>query len=275
MYYTLGFKKNIENCIKLISSKESGKYASLIDLKLALGRYMDEIQPYTKLSVDIKELPVLIDNPEHKAILAQGFSIRSQLNDLSQASMIESLVFDDQEKYAQRLYSAINTIESQNVELATLVKIVFRYLLFGKSSKAHGGSTSNALGVLWLNPTDKWTPQDYCEFLVHELTHQLLFIDERVYGHYSCYPELLKKENYAFSTILKRSRPLDKVIHSYFVGKNILHYRTENGLSTDCKVTLHPLTADLVQGIQDTKNSLKPCHMNLMTDRVNLELAYA
>lgn len=270
MYYTLGFKKNIDNCIKLISTKESGKFTSLIDLKSALGRYIDEVQPQSKIPNQIDELPVLITDSEHKAVLAQGFSIRSKLNDLSQASMIESLVFFDEEKYKEKIYTAISALESQNIELATLIKIIFRYLLFGKSSKAHGGSTSNALGILWVNPSDKWTIQDYCEFLVHEVTHQLLFLDERVYGHYSQYPQISKKENFAFSTILKRSRPLDKVIHSYFVGKNVLQYRLENWDHGENKFHLHPETQALKKGIRDTHNSLTPIHWQLMTNRVKV-----
>ncbi len=269
MYYTLGFKQNIDNCIKLISTKETNKFTSLLELKAALARYIDLVQPQNKILFPIDELPVLISSIDQKTILANAFSIRSQLNDLAQASMIEDLHFADEEKYQQRLYSAIRLIESQNIELATLIKIVFRYIIFGKSTKAHGGSSSNALGVLWLNPTDKWTQQDYCEFLVHEVTHQLLFIDERIYGHYSQYPKLSLKENFAFSTILKRSRPLDKVIHSYFVGLNVLNYRKNNGSDENNSYTLHPPIDQLMKGLEDTRNSLTSTHWSLMTSRVN------
>lgn len=272
MYYTLGFKQNIENCVKLISSKETNRFASLVELKSALARYIDAVQPQFKISFPIDEMPALVSDLNKKSILASAFSIRSQLNDLGQSSMIEDLQFPSEEKYQQHLISAIRLLESQNLELATLIKIVFRYTLFGKSSKAHGGSSSNALGVLWLNPTDKWTLQDYCEFLVHEVTHQLMFLDERIYGHYSQYPLIALKENFAFSTILKRSRPLDKVIHSYFVGMNVLNYRIENWSHENTSYTLHPAVDQLRQGLEDTRNSLTETHWSLMTNRVS-ELA--
>lgn len=269
MYYTLGFKQNIDNCVKLISTKETNKFTSLLELKAALARYIDLVQPQNKISFPISDLPVLISSIDQKAILAGAFSVRSQLNDLAQASMIEDLHFADEEKYQERLHSAIRLIESQNIQLASLINIVFRYTIFGKSSKAHGGSSSNALGVLWINPTNKWTLQDYCEFLVHEVTHQLLFLDERIYGHYSHYQKISLKENFAFSTILKRSRPLDKVIHSYFVGMNVLNYRQNYGSDENNSYTLHPSIDQLLKGLEDTRNSLTSTHWSLMTGRVN------
>tara|TARA_B110001454_G_C12723340_1_gene436797 strand:+ start:13315 stop:14157 length:843 start_codon:yes stop_codon:yes gene_type:complete len=269
MYYTLGFKRNIENCVKLISTKETNKFNSLLDIKSALARYIDQVQPQNRISFPIDDLPVLIFSLDQKAILASAFCVRSQLNDLAQASMIEELVVPDEEVYQQRLLDAIRLIETQNLELASLIKIIFRYTFFGKSSKAHGGSSSNALGVLWLNPSDKWTIQDYCEFIVHELTHQLLFLDERIYGHYSQYPKISLKENFAFSTILKRSRPLDKVIHSYFVGLNVLSYRKENWNNENASYILHPPIDQLLQGLEDTRNSLTSTHWSLMTARVS------
>ncbi|MBL7545998.1 MAG: hypothetical protein JNL11_19420 [Bdellovibrionaceae bacterium] len=268
MYYTLGFKQNIENIIKLISTKETNKFNSLLEIKAALARYIDLVQHQNKISFPIDELPVLVSSLDLKSVLAGAFSVRSHLNDLAQASMIENLHFVDEMKYQQRLHSAICLIESQNIQLASLIKIVFRYTIFGKSSRVHGGSSSNALGVLWLNPTDKWTEQDYCEFLVHEVTHQLLFLDERIHGHYSQYPKISLKENFAFSTILKRSRPLDKVIHSYFVGLNVLNYRKDNGRDENNSYTLHPSIEHLSKGLEDTRNSLTSTHWSLMTNRV-------
>ncbi len=269
MYYTLGFKPNIQNCIKLISTREIGKFTSVIEFKKALGRYLDEVQSLNKISTAIEELPVRVSRMEEKYILAKSFSVRSQLNDLDQASMIEDLNVEGEEFYQQRVYSAIRLIDSQNPELAALIKIVFRYLLFGTSSKAHGGSTSNALGVLWMNPSLKWTMQDYCEFLVHEVTHQLLFLDERVYGHYSDYPAISRKENFAFSTILKKRRPLDKVIHSYFVGQNILRYRQIHWNQPKTSYHLHPNDKALSKGLEDTRSSLKQSHWALTTARTN------
>jgi hypothetical protein len=59
------------------------------------------------------------------------------------------------------------------------------------------------------------------EFLVHELTHHLLFISERCVAQFY-YKEMIKEENFAQSAILNRRRPLDKVVHSIVVSTEIL-----------------------------------------------------
>ena len=57
--------------------------------------------------------------------------------------------------------------------------------------------------------------------LLHELTHHLLFIDERNFAHFD-YSQIANKNNQAFSAILNLTRPMDKVFHSIVVASELI-----------------------------------------------------
>ena len=90
------------------------------------------------------------------------------------------------------------------------------------SDNAGGGSTSAAIGCIWINPRPHWSENDFFEFFVHELTHNLVFLDELRYRHYTNYSSIIIEENYSPSAILARKRPLDKVFHSILVSTEVL-----------------------------------------------------
>ncbi|RYF48001.1 MAG: hypothetical protein EOO38_11045 [Cytophagaceae bacterium] len=62
--------------------------------------------------------------------------------------------------------------------------------------------------------------------LIHEFTHTLVFLDELNHGHFD-YENLTKRKFWATSSILKRERPMDKVVHSILVSFEILSARKE------------------------------------------------
>lgn len=99
------------------------------------------------------------------------------------------------------------------------------------------------------------TKADVMEMLLHELTHHLLFVDEHNYQHFT-YPELIKKENYAFSAILNMMRPLDKVVHSIVVATELVKARTR---------FLHDVDARVVhqQSQKMSVDTMKACEKHL------------
>jgi hypothetical protein len=112
---------------------------------------------------------------------------------------------------------------------------------------SHGGSSSASIGAIWLAVGEKISQIDLIEMLIHELTHHLLFVDEL--NHPQFHYQLIKlRENYALSAILKRQRPLDKVVHSIVVGASLVDARRRFVGRHDATV-IHPATPDLERDV--------------------------
>ncbi|MFU1926759.1 aKG-HExxH-type peptide beta-hydroxylase [Bordetella hinzii] len=121
-----------------------------------------------------------------------------------------------------------------------LFELLISDIVLLPSTQANGGSTSDALGVIWANPSPSWRPLDTLEFLVHELTHQCMFIDEICNQHYD-YSKIVNKDYWTTSAILNRPRPADKVLHSIVVSTEILLLR-ERILGHPASPRCHPPT---------------------------------
>lgn len=108
-----------------------------------------------------------------------------------------------------------------------LIRFLFHSIFFAYSKKMAGGSTSNAIGVLWANVPESFSLDDVNEFIVHEIAHQITFIDEIVYGDHYDYKKIKINDLYTKSAILNLFRPADKVFHSVIVAHTIISYRKE------------------------------------------------
>jgi len=158
-------------------------------------------------------------------------------------------------------------LEIVNSDLHELFDLVIHTLFYFRSSEAGGGSASSAIGTIWCSNRQKWTKQDVAEFLVHELAHNLVFIDELCHKHYVDLKEIAKKENYAQSAILNMQRPLDKVFHSLIVGYEVLKFREETGEPSNPVV--HPPSSEVraacLRTIESIDNVIKD--KDIVTDR--------
>ncbi len=104
-----------------------------------------------------------------------------------------------------------------------------------------GGSANSCIGVLWVNPSKKASADDVMEFLVHELAHTLGYIDETATPHFKS--EAFGQAIPAFSAVRCQQRPLYHVMHSLFVGCELLAFRRDQPRLKDLR--LHPKTTDL------------------------------
>ena len=172
-----------------------------------------------------------------------------------------------QTQVRKNIAEVLTSFEKLDPELFNLFQLTIEKIFYAGSMVAGGGSSSGALGCIWLNPRAYWKEQDYLEFFVHELTHNLLFLDERRETHYPFYSELEKSENFALSAILKRGRPLDKVIHSLFVVYEVLSFRIRH-FNPAAKTFLHPDTVMLFQGAEDTLQSLRKVKPQLLSEHL-------
>lgn len=217
----------------------------------ALRRYVSSIQPW------MPPAPVRQQIGVDKNLLGpylKAFNEESVLSDISYRVDVPSdASFAVQ---AERFSSHLNQISKGEPLLFDLLQHFIHTVFFAPSTEASGGTTSSAVGVLWVNSRDSWTSEDYIEFVVHELTHTLVFLDERRFGHYQDLALAVAPENFAQSAVLGRRRPVDKVLHSLIVATEIFLWRNRRA-SHESTRRLHPPTNKLVKLIQESVDSLK------------------
>jgi hypothetical protein len=268
MYYSIGFEKNVENIAVLASSADPRvKMKSFEDLKRGYVNYVEKSQAKAVLPNRPISGAFRAKSLDEKAQLVEAFRTDASLNDMEQENLIENLNHPLEAEMTARFEEALEYLQVTAPRIRELFDLVFNYYFFAYSKKAVGGSTSGGLGILWLNPRPEWQLQDFVEIIVHELTHQLLFIDERRFRHYSDYPAMSLKENFAYSTILNKSRPMDKVIHSYFVGFNVLKFRQQY-FGENSVPMVHPSSGKIAESLERTLASLTSAQEQLMTERL-------
>lgn len=174
------------------------------------------------------------------------------LNDMDQADVFGDTYRDD---VRQQKLSIARAALARLLQMDDAVALVFGltiHSIFVRAGKptassrgSHGGSSSAAIGTIWLTIEDSVRPIDIMEMYIHEMTHHLLFIDELTHAQFD-YAEIAKPENFARSAILRRNRPLDKVVHSIVVSTEILAAR-RSYLGDNGKTTIHPASEALVR----------------------------
>jgi hypothetical protein len=82
-----------------------------------------------------------------------------------------------------------------------------------------GGSVSNCIGWIWLSPAADWDEHEYLENLVHEYTHNVLFLEEMVHTLFSVDAEqMARPENQVVSAIRRVPRFFDQAYHAAAVA---------------------------------------------------------
>lgn len=259
MYGHYGISHNIENIYRLAAPFLQGEdIETIADLKPAYLKFLKSVHPDFPIAAGDE---IIVRDPVRAQSLAGAFSA-SRLNDLYQERMVGAFYQDEElEKKASMINRSLSKLKEIKPDLAELFELsVHSILLCGseknqENSSAHGGTTNKCIGLIWLNLKNEMTEQNIIEMLIHELTHTLVFLDELNFEHFN-YDNISRKEYWAVSSILKRQRPMDKVIHSVLVSmeilyarKNYLPYTSEEGL-------VHPLTSTLTKNVENSLSSV-------------------
>lgn len=159
-------------------------------------------------------------------------------------------------------------LAEDNPELHAYFDLVIHTLFYQRSEESGGGSVSSAPGVIWCAPRRTWSQEDIAEFLVHELAHNALFLDERRYQHYLDFESISNPDYFAVSSILGKPRPLDKAFHSLVVAHEVLAHRRKTGEPRNPVV--HPPSEKLFVAAQKTVASIRGLlekHPHIVTAR--------
>ncbi|UAK15812.1 aKG-HExxH-type peptide beta-hydroxylase [Sporolactobacillus terrae] len=136
--------------------------------------------------------------------------------------------------FCLKVNSALDYLKKNDSEYYEIFSIVVKTIFITDSVSIAGSSSSpNTLGVIWIQPNNNWTKLDIIESLVHEFTHNVLYLDESRFGHYIQPEKLNQKQYWLPSAIRDTKRPLDGVAHSILVATEILNLRKNWNYSLD------------------------------------------
>lgn len=255
MYYLCGIDQCIKNIYCLASKFSLAPIKTTNDLK----------KPYLEfLKSHLPKLPVpenieinFLDNEKLEKELVECYKVSSTLNDRLQTDMIGGELSEEKKQNLINLTkAALEELKKRNLDYYNIFNLVIHTIFFRQSTKAAGGSTTSALGVIWLSDLPHITKNDLLELFVHELTHNLYFIDELCHLHYSNYDMISMKNNFAVSALLHINRPIDKVMHSILVATELLITRSgflkDNGV-----INVHPDSNTLRQNALHSIESIK------------------
>lgn len=254
MFHLFGLQENLKTVLLLAKPYAEGEVRNQDLLKAAYLRFLQAKQPLSLVPCS-RKLEFVQDN-SLSLQLAKLFGAKTSLDDMDQHLAIDLNENINRTSKMNHLKNIFEQIEQKNNDFASLFRLVINFVFFADSKLAGGGSTSNAMGVIWANDRSNWAFQDFYEFFIHEATHNLLFLDERRFHHYINYDLVRPVENYAYSAILARPRPIDKVIHSLVVATEICVAR-EMKLGHPPKPKLHPPTDIILENCFKTIESLK------------------
>lgn len=216
-------------------------------------------------------------NDERINKLVSKYTDYSQLTDIN--ADLDDTPIDVRKEAMGAILSGKDKLREIDETLHGLFEFMIHTMFYHRSKRTGGGSVTSAPGQIWCAHRRNWSDWDIAEFLVHELTHNIVFLDERRYVHYINFDDIAKAENYVASAVLNRDRPLDKVIHSLVVAHEVLRFREIAGEPLLPKV--HP---DSLTMLSNAMRSLKEAKSTvgsklLVTDRVHnildkLELSF-
>lgn len=235
MYFSKGFRANVETISLLSRPHAEVEPRDFGALKRAYQKYAAFIQP--GLPISRSEDIEFNNNPEDLKEFARAFNEETELSDIRNSLLLEN--FQEAPKKLEIARSAYQAVQERYPELGLLFRLVFNTIFSLPSVEAGGGTASSAIGVLWVNQRPTWSENDMIEFLIHEMTHNLVFLDERRFSHYVDLQKAVDKENWALSAVLGRQRPIDKSVHSLIVATEILLFR-EKFTGHNGRYRVHP-----------------------------------
>lgn len=135
-------------------------------------------------------------------------------------SFSSNLRFEIQEQLEAMRY----LISSHTPEALEMLDLLVSEIVVLNMEKPTAGSHSAALAMIWINPKREWTPSYYAETVVHEMLHQVLFLEDMVNGLMQDMDLLEREDTRAYSAVRKTSRYFDSAFHAAFVAAGMTSY---------------------------------------------------
>lgn len=264
MLYLIGERNCLRNTLLLASRfKNLHEMSSQAILEEYKACCYETINRHTSLKV---RRETIVFDEEYINGMLTVFQAESVIDDLS--NEIERTPKEARVKAMSAVLAALDYVETVSPVVRRTFDRTVHTMFFHRSPDSAGGSVSSAPGVVWCAHRRDWSEEDIAEFLVHELVHNLIFIDERVHRHYIDPFVLSRDENCALSAVLGKRRPLDKAFHSAIVAYEICAFRTRS--SGHSPGNIHPSTQILIDQCEASIISISDTvkgRRDIVTDR--------
>ena len=218
---------------------------------------------------------VFITNLETEKKLADAFHMENSLGNPDQkrgfiGEEFSAMVKDEKVDLAR---NALNNLRQLDNDFRTVFDLVVHSIVIRQANSsngpvAHSSSTACAVGTIWLSMEDSLNEADIQELFIHELAHQLLFIDDFLYRDFD-YERMSKHENFGLTAISLSPRPLDIVIHSILVAIELIRAR-QLYLGEPANPSVHPRSADIIKTLGTSIKSLEDAseYKDLITEHI-------
>jgi hypothetical protein len=252
MYFTLGIDE-ARAVVRKAAGHDGAHDASLADLKRDFRSWLALRQCEASLGPTGSE-PDIVDDPTVEAELLRGFITDVDMGDvtpINDSTIAEAVGRRDVatvRRKGARMRGAFHDLEALSPELGSFIALMIKRIFVVEMKGEAGGSSPLNIGVIWANPPDKADAWDLAEYLLHEFTHNTIYLDERLRPHYQRQDILVR------SAIRKQPRPLRAVVHSLAVSLEILQLRRIAG--RDASGILHPCSEPLLESCQATIESI-------------------
>jgi HEXXH motif-containing protein len=139
-------------------------------------------------------------------------------------------------------------LRDASAEAAQVVRDLVAEIVVVDSHGLAGGSFWQTLGMIWISPVPRWTASQYAETLLHEGTHQAMFLHDMVNGLFAGSEErLASAEALITSPIRKVPRPYDASFHAAVVSATLIDYFESTGDLATARAMLGPLLQSLTE----------------------------
>ena len=207
---------NMNNLSKFYRQESSFSENSL---KINFFETLNKLQ---KISIPYKDDEILIEFDNQKIfdhLINKKVIEREDLED-------DKHLFSTSERnlISGNINKALKFLKMLHPDLSYLIEQLTGTIICFKKSRTGGGTTSCALGLIWLNPHKDWTIVDYADALYHEFTHTSIFIDDMVNCMFLDAKACKKEDAFVTSAILKIKRPLDSAYHAAGVAVALMHF---------------------------------------------------
>jgi len=248
VFSLFGYEETVRNVYRAAYPFTGGREIRTSgELRACYLDFLQGHQPYMPVN---RSEDVFVTDPETESALVKAYGHNATLNDLRQSEIIgEPYPTDVRSAKIALAREALDEFRNLDDTLGAIFDLMIHSIVVRPSNRplgraSHGGSSSGALGTIWMAISPKLTRADMVEIFLHELTHHLLFIDERSHPHFD-YGLISLEENRAFSAILNMIRPVDKVLHSIVVATELVLGR-RRFLPDAHGRTVHPPTAKMI-----------------------------
>jgi hypothetical protein len=258
MFSLFGHEEIIRNAYRVSHPFVNGRpLRTSGDLRACYLEFLADHQPY--MPVNRGDDVFVTDEATENALVA-AYGHNATLNDLGQSEIIGAAYRDSVKAGKIALArTALETFLGLDERLAAVFDLTIHSIVVRPSNRlaghaSYGGSSSAAMGTIWLALGPGVTQVDIIEMLLHELTHHLLFLDERNHPHFD-YGHIASERNRAFSAILNMIRPIDKVVHSIVVATELVLGR-RTFLRDDRPRVVHPASEKMIADAQQSYASV-------------------